>query len=130
AGLLAYSWDAIPYITSKFGVYGFTEGLALYLRPQGVGVSVVCPGMVETNLGENARLSGVEPGVPWMAGMEDFRPIGAEEVAAQVVDAIRADRFLVLTHPEYREVLAERGRDLDAAVAARLAGLPDPPRLS
>jgi len=129
AGLFAYSWDAIPYITSKFGVYGFTEGLALYLRPQGVGVSVVCPGMVETNLGENARLSGVEPGVPWMAGMEDFRPIGADEVGHQVVDAVRADRFLVLTHPEYREVLAERGRDLDAAVAARMAGLPDPPKL-
>ncbi|MGQ0803967.1 MAG: SDR family oxidoreductase [Actinomycetota bacterium] len=129
AGLFAYSWDAIPYITSKFGVYGFTEGLALYLRPQGVGVSVVCPGMVETNLGEHARLSGVEAGVPWTAGMQDFRPIGADEVATQVVDAIRADRFLVLTHPEYRELLVQRGQDLDAAVAARMAGLPDPPRL-
>jgi NAD(P)-dependent dehydrogenase (short-subunit alcohol dehydrogenase family) len=129
AGLFAYSWDAIPYITSKFGCYGFTEGLAMYLRPQGVGVSVVCPGLVETNLYEHARLSGVEPGMPWMAGMEDFRPIAADDVGPMVVDAIRDDRFLVLTHPEYAAVLAERGRDLEAAVNARMAGLPKPPHL-
>ena len=30
AGLYAYSYDAIPYVTSKFGCYGFTEGLAAY----------------------------------------------------------------------------------------------------
>ena len=129
AGLFAYSWDSVPYITSKFGVFGFSEGLALYLRPQGVGVSVVCPGLVETNLGELARLAGVDDAVEWSAGMEDFRPIGADEVARQVVDAIRADRFLVLTHPEFAPLLQERAQDHDAALAARIARLPPPPRL-
>jgi NAD(P)-dependent dehydrogenase (short-subunit alcohol dehydrogenase family) len=128
AGLFAYSWDSIPYITSKFGCYGFTEGLALYLRPQGVGVSVVCPGLVETNLGEHARLAGVEPGTPWAGGMDDFRPIPADDVGPMVVDAIGSARFLILTHPEYAEMLAARGRDLEAAVNARMAGLPKPPR--
>jgi NAD(P)-dependent dehydrogenase (short-subunit alcohol dehydrogenase family) len=129
AGLFAYSWDSIPYITSKFGCYGFTEGLALYLRPQGVGVSVLCPGLVETNLAENVRISGLEDPSVWFAAIEDFRPIAADGIGPMVVDAIRADRFFVLTHPEYREVLAERGRDLEAAVAARIASRPTPPRL-
>jgi NAD(P)-dependent dehydrogenase (short-subunit alcohol dehydrogenase family) len=44
AGLHAYSWDSIPYITSKFGAYGFSEGIYAYLKPHGIGVSVLCPG--------------------------------------------------------------------------------------
>jgi hypothetical protein len=84
--------------------------------------------LVETNLYEHARLAGVEPGTPWAAGMDDFRPIAAGDVGPMVVDAVREERFLVLTHPEYADVLAERGRDLEAAVNARMAALPRPPR--
>jgi len=128
AGLYAYSWDSIPYITSKFGAFGFTEGLALYLRPQGIGVSAICPGLVATNLGENARFSGLDDPTGWIAPMVDFRPIEADEVGPVVVDAIREERFLVLPHPEFGDMLAARGRDLDAAVAAQIAKLPAPPR--
>src|SRR5260221_4308860 len=59
AGVWAYSWDAAPYITSKFAAYGYSEAMARALRPHGVGVSVMCPGLVITNLGENVRQSGV-----------------------------------------------------------------------
>lgn len=40
AGLYAYAWDHPTYITAKFGVTGFTEALALYVKPLGVGVLV------------------------------------------------------------------------------------------
>ena len=128
AGLYAYSWESIPYITSKFGAFGFTEGLALYLRPQGIGVSAICPGLVATNLGENARFSGLDDPTGWIAPMVDFRPIEADEVGPVVVDAIREERFLVLPHPEFGDMLRARGRDLDASVAAQIAKLPPPPR--
>jgi NAD(P)-dependent dehydrogenase (short-subunit alcohol dehydrogenase family) len=129
AGLFAYSWDSIPYVTSKFGCYGFTEGLAMYLRPKGIGVSVLCPGLVETNLAENVRISGLEDPSVWFAAMEDFRPVPADDIGPMVVDAIRADRYLILTHPEFADLLEARGRDLDAAVAERIASRPAPPRI-
>jgi NAD(P)-dependent dehydrogenase (short-subunit alcohol dehydrogenase family) len=128
AGLYAYSWDSVPYITSKFGAFGFTEGLALYLRPQGIGVSAVCPGLVESNFGEHVRFAAVDDPTGWIAPMVDFRPIPAEEVGPVVIDAIREERFLVLPHPEFADMLKNRGQDVDAAVAAQIAKLPPPPR--
>ena len=65
AGTWAYTWDAAPYITSKFAAYGFSEALARTLRPQGVGVTVLCPGLVTTNLAETARQSGVPADRGW-----------------------------------------------------------------
>ena len=37
------------------------------------------------------------------------------DVARQVVDAVRMNRFFILTHPEFREVIAERNAALDAS---------------
>ena len=56
AGIYAFSWGAAPYITSKFATFGLSEALARDLHPLGVGVSVLCPGRVATNLGESADL--------------------------------------------------------------------------
>jgi hypothetical protein len=47
----------------------------------------------------------------------------AEDVAAQVVDAIRGNRFWILTHPEYNDQIRERSRgivDTDELVVAQL----------
>ena len=51
AGVWAYTWDAAPYITSKFAAYGLSEVLARRLRPHGVGVSVPVPGSGVDELG-------------------------------------------------------------------------------
>ena len=127
AGLYAYSYDAIPYVTSKFGCYGFTEGLAAYLRPRGIGVSVLCPGLVNTNLAENARIVGVDDPASFLHFPPHMqRGIEPDEVGAIVCDGIEAERFLLLTHPEDEAVIAERRRDLDAALDAQAAAAPDP----
>ena len=127
AGRYAYSYDAGPYIASKFAAYGYSENLALYLRPQGVNVSVLCPGLVLTNLGENAERAGVESGAAWGHFPEwMLRPITADDVAPLVVDAVRTNRFLIYTHPEDEVLIRERSADVDAALAAQIARLPDP----
>ena len=127
AGRYAYSYDAGPYIASKFAAYGYSENLALYLRPQGVNVSVLCPGLVLTNLGENARREGVSPDEAWGCFPEwMLRPITPEDVAPMVIDAICDNRFLIYTHPEDAVLIGERYADIESALAAQIMRLPDP----
>lgn len=130
AGLFAYSWDTIPYITGKFAVAGFTEALALYAKPLGVGVSLVCPALVETNLGETARFAGVDDPAAWVREIDLPAAVPAETVATRVCDAVAGDRFLVLTEDDLvRERVQLRAADHDAFVADMIARLPAPPNL-
>jgi NAD(P)-dependent dehydrogenase (short-subunit alcohol dehydrogenase family) len=132
AGLYAYAWDHPTYITAKFGVVGFSEALALYLRPQGIGVSVLCPSLIATNIGETARFGGVDDFSKWTGQMPHplEEAIDAELVGPMVADAIRDNRYLILTDPEpIRERMARRGADLDAWIDTYGATLRPPPNL-
>jgi NADP-dependent 3-hydroxy acid dehydrogenase YdfG len=113
AGLYAHGYDNIPYIGAKFAVVGITEGLYLHLRPKGIGVSGLCPGLVSTHIGENVRTIGIDD-ARWLnfpAHMQ--RQLPPEEVGELVVAAIRDETFLILTHPEDREWVVKHGRDVD-----------------
>jgi NAD(P)-dependent dehydrogenase (short-subunit alcohol dehydrogenase family) len=112
AGLMAHNPLSIPYDTSKHGVMGFSQGLALYLRPKGIGVSVLCPGYVTTNLGENTRIAGTEEAIDGPAQVPD-RVVTAEEVAGRVVDAVRQERFLILSQDEHLRIMQRRWEDID-----------------
>jgi len=130
AGLYAYSWDHPTYITAKFAVVGFTEALALYLRPLGVGVSVLCPSLIDTNMGDTARFGGVDDISKWMLGIPLEEPLDAALVGPMVADAIRDGRHLILTDPEpIRERITRRGADYDSFVEAQIESLPAPPNL-
>ena len=127
AGLYAYSYDAVPYATSKFGCVGYSEGLAVYLGRKGIQVSVVCPGLVTTNLGENARILGIEDPGSFIHFPEHMqRPLEPDEVGEIIADGVAAGRFMILTHPEDGPLLAKRREDYDAAIAAQVAAAPDP----
>jgi NAD(P)-dependent dehydrogenase (short-subunit alcohol dehydrogenase family) len=128
AGLYAYSWDSIPYITSKFGAYGFSEGLYVYLKPQGIGVSVLCPGLVNSNFGESARFAGLTDPTGWAHLPEDMAPIDAELVGPIVADAVAAERFLIYTHPEDEARLIDRRTNLEAALIRQVERGPRPPQ--
>jgi NAD(P)-dependent dehydrogenase (short-subunit alcohol dehydrogenase family) len=121
-GLVAFPGMAI-YAASKFGVVGLSESLAHDLRDRDarIGVSVLCPGPVMSELRENSAVlqpdgdDGRE--IPLVTHV-DRMP--AAEVAGMVVDAIRQDRFWVLTHPEYATLVSEH--------AASIADVGDPVR--
>jgi len=130
AGLFAYAWDSVPYITGKFAVAGFTEALALYARPLGVGVSLVCPGLVDTNLGETARFVGVDDPSVWIKEIQLPPAVAPEEVATRVADAVAEDRFLVTTAEDHvKERVTQRAADHDRFVADMIGRLPTPPNL-
>ena len=132
AGIWAYTWDATPYITSKFAAYGYSEALARSLRPLGIGVSVLCPGLVATNLGETARFSGVPDE---FAGAWSYFPpemqvaIEPAAVGEMVCDAVRDERFAIFTHPGDLERFRTWRLDIDASLADAIAGAPMPPRI-
>ena len=113
AGLVALTGEGAPYIASKFAVVGLSEALALYARPQGIGVSVLCPGSVETNLHETERVVGMTPEgeEAEAARSEVFHTVlmTPEQIGEFVVDAVRHDRFFILPdsratsrHPQAR----------------------------
>jgi NAD(P)-dependent dehydrogenase (short-subunit alcohol dehydrogenase family) len=116
AGLVPHNPLTIPYDTSKHAVVGLSAGLALYLRPRGIGVSVLCPGYVATNLAENVRRIG---GGALDAGMPDAT-VTPDQVAERVVEAVEAERFLILSQPEHAEIWARRARDVDRHIARQL----------
>jgi NAD(P)-dependent dehydrogenase (short-subunit alcohol dehydrogenase family) len=94
------------YAATKYGVVGLSESLLHDLREKGapIGVSVLCPGAVATGLGANsAALRGTD-------GADAQPPQGTAPItiAEMVLDAVKANRFWILTHPGYNGLLAER----------------------
>jgi short-subunit dehydrogenase len=91
----------VAYATSKFGVRGFTESLRHELAGR-VGVTVVHPGGVKTNIATNARLSGPdvtgEQAAQARAFAEAALTMPPEDAAHQIVSAVQARRpRLVIT---------------------------------
>lgn len=132
AGIWAFAWGAAPYITSKFAVYGYSESLARCLRPRGVGVSVLCPGRVATNLGESATLSGVPEGnlADWAYFPPEMgEPIELAPVGALVADAIKTGTFAIFTHASDAERFRTWRLDIDKSLTEAIASSPPPPRI-
>jgi NAD(P)-dependent dehydrogenase (short-subunit alcohol dehydrogenase family) len=107
AGVLGFA--AAPYVGTKHAVVGITDALSLELQQQGahVGVSLLCPGAVRTNLVTSQRNRPAELRAPARpdddaASLANMREAGIEPAAvgALVVSAIENDRYLVLTHPD------------------------------
>jgi NAD(P)-dependent dehydrogenase (short-subunit alcohol dehydrogenase family) len=133
AGIWAYSWDAGPYITSKFAAYGYSEVMARALRPQGVDVSVLCPGLVSTNLGETARFSGVpaDRRGDWLYFPEEMRtPVEPEAVGTLVADAIEKKQFAIFTHAHDAERYRTWRLDIEKSLSDVIAASPVPPRFA
>jgi NAD(P)-dependent dehydrogenase (short-subunit alcohol dehydrogenase family) len=127
AGLFALTGEGAPYVASKFGVVGLSEALALYARPLGVGVSVLCPGSVDTNLGETGRTIGMTAEraaaeTEMAATVQGGGLMSPEQIAELVVDAIRRNRFFILGDAAHQPILERRARDPDAFLEARLSG--------
>jgi NAD(P)-dependent dehydrogenase (short-subunit alcohol dehydrogenase family) len=79
AGLFTYSYDRLPYAAAKAAIVQISEGLRLYLHPRGVGVTVLCPGPVMTNIMASMP-PGFGPDVATRGPGEQFTPLQPEIV--------------------------------------------------
>jgi NAD(P)-dependent dehydrogenase (short-subunit alcohol dehydrogenase family) len=97
------------YATSKFAVYGLSESLRHELAPHGIGVSVICPGIISTGIVDRTRLPGhTDPDAArqTITGFYRRRNYPPERVAAAILRGIRRNRFLVPVTPEAWLLLA------------------------
>jgi NAD(P)-dependent dehydrogenase (short-subunit alcohol dehydrogenase family) len=104
AGLIALPLHA-PYSASKFGLVGISEVLRYDLARHNIGVTVMCPGAVETPLKNTVEIIGVDQGNPKIIEMKrkfSDHAISPDRVASQIVRAIIKNRFLVITSADIR----------------------------
>lgn len=104
------------YNTTKFAVRALSESLLYSLQPFGIGVSVLCPGLVNSAIHDSDSLrpeSLSERGKPvdtaFNEKLAEVHQFGMDpmEVAEKVLAAIRADRFYIFPHPEHKPELKE-----------------------
>ena len=117
------SGEGGPYSASKFAVVSISEMLVQTCFNTNVGVSVLCPGLVNTNILNNS--------FPLSANLKDFYRPSAEEaeagrpflenfmnllkqgmnpdkVAEMVIHSIQNDIFYIMTHPKYMKLIKAR----------------------
>ena len=110
-----------PYCVTKHGVVGLAETLFLELQGTGVGVSVLCPGLVKTGIfasernrperfgGSDHEADDLQQGHQEML---EGMGIDASVVADQVVDAIGTGTFWILPHDELKPIVAARAETI------------------
>ena len=130
AGIIAHGGTGV-YSTSKFAVVGMMEALRNELAETNIGVTVFCPGLVNTDIGDSARNrpstmadSAFKPDPKMMARMrEQMRtrrgpPPGMDPLDAgrRVLAAMRNNDLYVLTTPELESEIAARGEAIVASI--------------
>jgi NAD(P)-dependent dehydrogenase (short-subunit alcohol dehydrogenase family) len=117
------------YAATKAAIAMYGETLALELAGEGsnVGVSLVCPGPVRTNIGTSARNRGeaYPPATPptgsdiheqaFRASVHEGDWSSPEDIARQALDAVRDGELWVITHPRMMHMVEARHRAIEHA---------------
>ncbi|HEX4377780.1 MAG TPA: SDR family oxidoreductase [Steroidobacteraceae bacterium] len=99
AGLVSGSSGVGAYAAAKFGVVGMSETLRSELAPHGVGVSVLCPGLVTTNLPKTTLKVGGE--LRDGAGEMPPSDVTTADVARVVMQGIEENLPYLISHPQH-----------------------------
>ena len=122
------------YGASKFAVVGLSETLRVELAEHGIGVSVLCPGVVNTNIFTAGRnrpdsLDSGRESTFATPDSSDQTPDVAEDdrmnvmrnilepavVGDMVLHAIQEDQFYIFTHPDFSPIVKARTNEIEAA---------------
>ncbi len=102
------------YNTTKFAVRGLSESLHYSMLQYGIGVSVLCPGLVKSYIyaSDDIRPDDLKAGarpvnkdaVERLAGVHEFG-MEPDVIGARVIEAMRANRLHIFSHPDHKEEL-------------------------
>jgi NAD(P)-dependent dehydrogenase (short-subunit alcohol dehydrogenase family) len=107
AGILTTAGDA-AYSATKHAALGFAEWLAFTYAAQGVRVSCICPGAVDTAM---LRAGAEGDATKASAAIGGGEVLSAEQAAERILAGLAEERFLILTHPEMREFVVGKAQD-------------------
>src|SRR4051794_1395367 len=99
AGIFGLPWHA-PYSATKFGLRGVSEVLRFDLHRHDIGVSLVCPGAVDTGLVNTLQIAGVDRDRPTMQKFSarfQHRAVRPETAARKILEGIERNRYWVYT---------------------------------
>lgn len=121
-----------PYCVTKYGVVALAEVLQKELRSAGIGVSVLCPMRVATNIGSSERNRPEELGGPASSprvldqdeGNTDLagRVLDVDDVARSVLQAMRGNELYIVPHGEARPFVRRRFDRIERAFAHQHGG--------
>jgi NAD(P)-dependent dehydrogenase (short-subunit alcohol dehydrogenase family) len=126
------------YTTSKFAVRGMTESLRWTLAPVGIGVSLLCPGLVNTQIHHSVDIRPAalsqdtgQQDPAFMTRLAELQLVGMDpvEVAEKVLRGIRDNDLFIFPHPEFKEELREIFNEVLSALPTDVASA-DPRRLA
>jgi NAD(P)-dependent dehydrogenase (short-subunit alcohol dehydrogenase family) len=109
AGILTSLGDGV-YAATKHAAVGLAEWLAITYADQGIKISCVCPGVVNTPMARGGAGGDAGKASAMIGGGEVLEP---DEAAARIVAAVAEDRFLIYTHPEMHEFVTRKAADPD-----------------
>lgn len=114
-----------PYCVTKYGVVALAEVLHKELRSDGIGVSVLCPMRVATNIGQSERNRPGEYGGPLathpVLDQDESNPdlagrvLPVGDVADRVVAAVGTDTLYIVPHEESRGMIRRRFERIERA---------------
>lgn len=106
-----------PYCATKFAVVAMSEGWAGQLAAKNIGVSILCPGFVQTRIHESRRNRPDAYGADQREARSEVEIVSASAVtsgipvgpvAGRVVEAIKDNDLYVFTHPEMKAATQAR----------------------
>jgi NAD(P)-dependent dehydrogenase (short-subunit alcohol dehydrogenase family) len=84
------------YSATKFAVRGLSEALRVELQPSGIGVTAVCPGLINTAITRNSRLRGNAEGQrDRLVRLYERRNYGPDRVALRILHAVQHNRAVM-----------------------------------
>ena len=107
AGLLTTLGDA-AYASTKHAAVGFAEWVAITYAAEGVKVSCVCPGAVDTAMLRAGGDGDADKAAAIIGGGAVLLP---EAAAERILEGVEEDRFLILTHPEMHEFVVGKAQE-------------------
>ena len=126
AGMISGSGN--PYNVTKYGVVSLSEGLRVELAPRNIGVSVLCPGFIRTNIVDSMRnlqdryadaapAVGARGDLPvWLSGIRERVAAGIDPmyVGDLVREGIEGDWPYIFTDNEFEPFIDARFANIKA----------------